>query len=127
VGPGVLDSSALLAVIQSEPGSDIVIPLLLDSIISVVNAAEVQAKLVRCGEDPDIAWELATDGIGQIVPFDAVQAKLCGSLITRTKVAGLSAGDRACLALAITLGLPVYTADRAWSRVNVGCDIRLIR
>ena len=125
--PGVLDASALLTVIHKEAGSNVVLPLLLDSVISVVNAAEVQAKLVRAGEDPDVAWDLTTGMVGSTISFDAVQAKLCGSLIAYTKKAGLSAGDRACLALAITMGLPVYTTDRAWSRVNVGCDIRLIR
>jgi PIN domain nuclease of toxin-antitoxin system len=41
--------------------------------------------------------------------------------------AGLSFGDRACLALALIHGLPVLTADRAWAKVDVGVEVRLIR
>lgn len=33
----------------------------------------------------------------------------------------------ACLALARRLGAPVYTADREWSGVDVGADVRMIR
>lgn len=124
---GVLDSSALLAVLFKETGSDVVFPLLIDSVMSTVNAAEVQARLVRMGDDPDEVWEPISGDVARIITFDDVQAKLCGALIVDTAKVGLSIGDRACLALAITLGLPVYTADHAWLQVNVGCDVRLIR
>jgi PIN domain nuclease of toxin-antitoxin system len=60
-------------------------------------------------------------------PFTAAQAKLAGSLITQTRSRGLSLGDRACLALAITLDAPVYTADQSWTGLNVGCRIHVIR
>jgi PIN domain nuclease of toxin-antitoxin system len=40
---------------------------------------------------------------------------------------GLSLADRACLALAIALNAPVYTADRKWKNLNVGISIRMIR
>ncbi len=95
--------------------------------ISAVNAAEVQAKLVREGKPAEIAWRVTSSATHQIIAFNADQAKLCGSLISQTKSAGLSFGDRACLALAIHMNLPVYTADRAWSRVSSICDIRFIR
>jgi PIN domain nuclease of toxin-antitoxin system len=36
-------------------------------------------------------------------------------------------GDRACLALALRLGLPVMTADRIWGKVTLGVDVQLIR
>jgi PIN domain nuclease of toxin-antitoxin system len=43
--------------------------------------------------------------------------------------AGLSLGDRACLALASARGLPVVTAGRAWLEHagRLGVDIRSIR
>jgi PIN domain nuclease of toxin-antitoxin system len=39
----------------------------------------------------------------------------------------LSLGDRCCLALGRRLGLPVMTADRAWSELAAEVDVRQIR
>jgi len=41
--------------------------------------------------------------------------------------AGLSLGDRACLALADAMGCPAVTADRAWSSIDIGVSVVLIR
>jgi ribonuclease VapC len=123
----VADASLSLATLQGEPGGDEAIPILMDSAMSTVNLAEVQARLVREGMPPQIAWREANALVGEIVDFDSAQAELCGSLILKTKPQGLSAGDRACLALAIALGLPVYTADRQWAGLDVGIEVHLIR
>jgi PIN domain nuclease of toxin-antitoxin system len=63
------------------------------------------------------------------VPFDEGLAYDAGMLIKKTNSAGLSFGDRACLALARRLGAKVLTADRAWSRVAAatGTQIEVIR
>ncbi|WP_319993753.1 PIN domain-containing protein [Deinococcus aetherius] len=44
-----------------------------------------------------------------------------------TKSAELSLGDRYCLALAQRLGVPVLTADRAWSSLSAGVPVTVIR
>lgn len=44
-----------------------------------------------------------------------------------TKHRGLSFGDRASLALAKFIDLPVLTADTRWTGLDLGIDIRLIR
>jgi PIN domain nuclease of toxin-antitoxin system len=44
-----------------------------------------------------------------------------------TRGHGLSLGDRACLALARTLGATALTTDRAWRAVDVGVAIEVIR
>ena len=67
-----------------------------------------------------MAWEDATSPIVEIVPFNADQARICGDLVTQTKPLGLSLGDRACLALAIALDAPVYTAERMWKKLKPG-------
>ncbi|MBL8272876.1 MAG: hypothetical protein JNJ74_03635, partial [Xanthomonadales bacterium] len=38
-------------------------------------------------------------------------------------------GDRACLALALSRGVPAMTADRAWARIGteVEIEVQLIR
>lgn len=63
----------------------------------------------------------------RIVPFDYEQAILAAKLREATKVKGLSFADRACLALAPSLSLPVLTADRKWSELSLDLDVCLIR
>jgi ribonuclease VapC len=101
--------------------------LLRDATASTVNLAEVQTKLVREGGDPDEAWELSLAPISAIEPFTSEQAKTAGALVTQTRPLGLSLGDRACLALAITLGAPVYTADKNWKSLKLGIPIHVLR
>lgn len=80
--------------------------------IGTVNLSEVLAKLVEA--------EL------RAIVEDALVA---ASLRPLTRRVGLSLGDRACLALAIRLGLPAATADRAWVDLAapVGVEVRLVR
>ena len=123
----VLDSSAILALLHLEPGSDRVLALTPHAIVSSVNASEVQACQVRDGGDPKRSWDNLSAVVRAIVPFDAAQAEIAGSLIRQTAPYGLSLGDRACLALALKTGCEVYTADRAWSQLQVGVPIHLVR
>lgn len=124
----VLDASALLALLNQEPGSERLTPELLSgAMTSTVNLAEVQAKLVREGEDPDMAWRVILASGQDAQPFTSDQAKTAGALVKQTKSLGLSLGDRACLALAITLGVPVYTTDRKWKPLRLGVEINVIR
>jgi PIN domain nuclease of toxin-antitoxin system len=44
-----------------------------------------------------------------------------------TRAAGLSLGDRACLALARERRIPALTADRAWSHLQLGIEIQTVR
>jgi PIN domain nuclease of toxin-antitoxin system len=124
----VLDASALLAVLNQEPGAENLPPeLLAQATISTVNLAEAHTKLVREGIDPDEAWEDVMGPIQDCAPFTAEQAKIAGSLAARTRSIGLSLGDRACLALGLTLKAPVYTTDRAWKSLKLGVRIHVIR
>ncbi len=124
----VLDASALLAVLNREPGADKLTPELLSgSVSSTVNLAEVQSKLVGRGISPDEAWEATLSPIREPIAFTAEHAKIAGSLIIQTRAIGLSFGDRACLALGLAMRAPVYTADRSWRNVKVGVRINIIR
>jgi ribonuclease VapC len=124
----VLDASALLALLNQEPGSETLTPELLSSAaISTVNLAEVHSKLVARGLPPDDAWEAALSPIREAVPFTAEHARLVGDLVAQTRPLGLSLGDRACLALGLALKAPVYTANRSWKKLKLATRIHVIR
>ena len=124
----VLDASALLAVLNQEPGSEKLTPeLLSQAVISTVNLAEVQAKLVERGVDPDDAWSNAVGLVREAVDFSSEHAKLAGNLTIETRPLGHSLGDRACLALGISERGDVYTADKKWKSLKLGIRIHLIR
>ena len=124
----VLDASALLTILNQEPGAEKLTPELLSgAVMSTVNLAEVHGKLVAKGLPPEDAWEAAVSAIREAVPFTAEQARVVGDLVAQTRPLGLSLGDRACLALGISLKAPVYTADKSWKTVKVGVRIHVIR
>jgi len=124
----VLDASALLALLNREPGAEKLTPQLLSAAASsTVNLAEVQAKLVERGLDPNDAWEATLTPVREVVDFTADHARLAGTLIAQTRSVGLSLGDRACLALGITLRAPVYTTDKSWKSLKLGVQIHVIR
>ena len=124
----VLDASALLAAINSEPGHEKLTPGLLNSAVcSAVNLAEVQSKLVSIGIPPNYALEMALSPVRDVVDFTASQAMITGSMIRETRALGLSLGDRACLALGITLSAPVFTADRSWQKLKLPIRVVVIR
>jgi ribonuclease VapC len=124
----VLDSSAILALLFEERGSEKLTDELLDvAVVSTVNLAEVQTKLVRLGHDPEKAWVDALLVETPPEPYTSEQAKIAGTLVQKTQCFGLSLGDRSCLALAITLNAPVYTTERIWKDLKVGVPIHVIR
>jgi ribonuclease VapC len=123
----VLDSSAILAVIFSEPGGDGVIGLLKGGLLSSVNFAEVLATLVLRGTPPNLArGQLLSLGC-EVCSFELEDALIAGELVELTKQIGLSLGDRACLALAMRQKATVYTADKIWKKIPLGIEVELIR
>lgn len=123
----VLDASAALAVLRSEPSASMVVALQETSLMSAVNLAEVHGRMVQLGMQSEQAWQAALRIASQIVSFDERHARVTADLLPRTRALGLSLGDRACLALAIERKLPVLTADKAWKTLRVGVEIRVIR
>lgn len=124
----VLDASALLVILNQEPGADKLTPELLSvAACGAVNLAEVEGKLVEHGLSADEAWEATLSPIREAISFTPEQAKLAGALVAQTRPLGLSLGDRACLALGLDLNAPVYTADKSWRNLKVGVRIHVIR
>lgn len=123
----VLDASALLAILNQEPGSERWVDRIGSALISSVNLSEVVGKLADVGmPEPDIRAAIEPLGL-ETVAFDGEQAWTAGLLRPVTRGLALSFADRACLALARQTHLPVLTADREWARLRIGVRVDLIR
>jgi len=122
-----LDASALLAVLLREPGAALVTERFSESCMSTVNLAEVLAKMERDGRDVAALRARLAQSAVEWVPFGSDEAHQSALLASATRPLGLSLGDRACLALAKVRGIPALTADRAWTKLDVGVQIELIR
>lgn len=125
----VLDASAVLAYLLGEPGEDVVAQVLESGlgVISTVNLSEVVAKLADVGMTR-AEIEQVVDGLDlRVVAFTRAHALECARWRLMTRSLGLSLGDRACLALAGELSLPVLTTDRAWAELGGGSMVRVIR
>ena len=126
-GDAVLDASALLALLNDEPGADVVARTVPHGVVCAVNHSEVVAKLSGAGV-PAADIVAALGGLGlEVVAFDEALSLAAGLLRTVTAHLGLSLGDRACLALAQARGLPALTADRVWLDLDLEVEVRAIR
>ena len=123
----VLDASAVLARMLDELGCEIVEAVIDGASVSAVNLTEVVQRLVDLGANDTSVAETVRALSWRIVEFDEGLALQAGLLRRATRSKGLSLGDRACLALGKRLGLPVYTADRAWAELDLGVEVVLIR
>jgi len=129
----VLDASALLTYLHDEPGADhVALALERGCAISAANWAETLTKLADAGRGPDeVTAALREQGLLNaaihVVAMDEEAAREVARLRPLTKKAGLSLGDRACLALGRLLQLPVLTTDRAWKGLDLGVEVVLIR
>ena len=129
VAEAVLDTSAIMAMILEESGADVAVQFADGAAVSANIIAEVATKLFERGMIPDDV-ERDISQFGFVVhSVDEAMAIAIGALRPLTKSAGLSLGDRSCLALAAKLGLPAITADKTWATIAdaIGVEVRLIR
>ena len=123
----MLDASALLCLFFDEPGAERVEARLAGARVGAANLAEVIAKMIDRGVDGGaIAADLAELDV-EVVPLDRAQAEAAGLLRSATRRAGLSLGDRCCLALAEALGATAVTTDRAWAGLETGVAVEVVR
>jgi len=123
----VFDASALLALMRGEPGADVVAGHLGRAAMSSVNIAEVYGRLLRETYLPDDFRRDIEALDFESHDFTAEQAFLAGRMEPATRPLGLSLGDRACLALALYLGVPALSGDRRWEKAAVGAKMRFFR
>ncbi|HEX5394095.1 MAG TPA: type II toxin-antitoxin system VapC family toxin [Rhodocyclaceae bacterium] len=127
----VLDTSALLAYLYEEPGGTRVEALLTGEscVIGAVNLTEFVSKCADAGMQRADIESIAQSFNAQVVPMDEKLAYLAGLQRPATRPLGLSLGDRACLALAQSLGAVAVTADRPWLDLAaaLGVEVECIR
>ena len=123
----VLDASAVLALLQSEPGAERIGAALPHAVVSSVNLSEVVAKLAEGGMRSEAIRASLTGLDLNVRPFDENLAYDAGELRPATRAHGLSFADRACLALARHLGATALTADRTWTKLEVGVAVEASR
>lgn len=132
--PQVLDASALLAYLRNETGAQLVEQaLVLSALMSTTNWSEVLSKLVdETGTEVDTILRTLRErgllgGLLTIHPLTEEDAVAIARLRPLTRQFGLSLAERAALALAMRLGAPILTADRAWQHLSLSVPILLIR
>lgn len=125
----VIDASALLALLRDEPGAAKVAQVLAEARMSSVNYAEVVSHFIHAGMPADQVEAMLKPLPMTIVDADRALGTIAGRLRAATAEAGLSLGDRFCLALARRDGLPALTADRQWRTVAeaAGVAVSVIR
>ena len=126
-GAVVVDASAILALLFGEPFERVEPEHIAKAWVSTVNLSEVLGKLYEMGVPEDAADAAVARLSLRVRAFDESQARAAAQLKPLTREAGLSLGDRACLALAKSLKCRVITADRVWSNTDVGVEVLLIR
>ncbi len=97
------------------------------AVMSAVNLSEVVAKLAERGMPAELIRRALGNVKLEILSFDTVAAFDTGMLRVPTRHLGLSFGDRACIALGQSLGLPVLTTDKTWKSLDADIEIRVIR
>lgn len=125
----VLDASALLALLRDEPGAARVAEVMGDARMSSVNYAEVVSHFIHAGMPADQVDAMLRPLPMTIVEADQTLATMAGRLRATTAKAGLSLGDRFCLALAKRDSLPALTADKTWRTIAdaTGVAVTVIR
>ena len=86
----VLDASALMAFLHSEPGGEIFWQALSDALIPAVNYSDVLKKAIERGKDAEgVAFAIRRLAL-PIVPFDEVHAAAAAELYPDAKPHGMS-------------------------------------
>lgn len=124
----VLDSTALIALLNLEPGHQRVEELLDKSAISAVNLAETVNKLAERASSVEAVRGFLAQLKLAVEDWSEDLAYRSAEFTPFSKSHGLSLGDRACLTLAKQLHATAVTSDRAWRRLPaLGVTVMMFR
>lgn len=124
----VFDSSAVIALLRGEPGSEIIANHVGRAAISAVNLQEVVKALIQRGLDIETIGEIVAELRLDIRAHGREDAFAAAGLVEATRRYGRGLGDRSCMALAIGLGVPALTTDREWKDIQFpGLEVILAR
>lgn len=122
----VLDASAVIALLKGERGGKKVAEVVADAAIGVFNHAEVVSHYVHLGAPVEEVRAMLGSLPLTVVAADEALAWEAGALRASTSKAGLSLGDRFCLALAKRMDRPAYTADKAWRDIASDAGVKVV-
>ena len=123
----VLDASAVIAVLNAEPGADVVLGAIAGALISAVNYSEVLKKAIERCQTTGPIGELLNSYHVKIIPFDEEHAATSAELYPAGKPHGMSFADRACLALGVQRKLTVLTGEQNMRLLTLPIKVKLIR
>jgi ribonuclease VapC len=122
----VLDSSAVLALLKPESAKVDLDALVPGQPISAINYSEAADYFSRLGKSRRDIGRLLSSLDLDIVPVDPELALDAAMMRPMTDAAGLSMGDRCCIALAQRLAVPSLTGDRRWADIAAAVDVELV-
>lgn len=129
--PILLDASCVLAWLFDETGAEQIEPVLTTSYITSANMAEVITKVERLtGQGHGCADDLVEAGL-TVIPVGwqelAAVADIRKQEGALPKGMELSLGDTLCIAVGLTNEMEVWTADRAWAKLELPLKTLIIR
>ncbi|MET0530849.1 MAG: type II toxin-antitoxin system VapC family toxin [Microvirga sp.] len=124
----VFDTSAVIALLRGEAGSALVASRVGQAAMSTVNLQELVKALILRGVVLPVIEEMVQELRLVLHAHDREAAFAAARLTEATRRYGSGLGDRTCMALAIKLGVPVVTADRAWAKLKIpGLTVEVVR
>lgn len=124
----VFDTSAVIALLRGESGATVVAARVGQAAMSTVNLQELVKALLLRGLARSVIEEMVQELRLDLHAHDREAAFAAALLAEVTRRHGSGLGDRTCMALAIKLGVPVLTTDRAWAEVRIpGLVVELVR
>jgi ribonuclease VapC len=124
----VFDTSAVIALLRAETGAALVAGRVGQAAMSAVNLQELVKALILRGVALPVIEEMVQELRLDLHAHDREAAFAAARLTEATRRLGSGLGGRTCMALAIKLGVPVLTADRAWAKLKIpGLTVEVVR